>query len=532
MKQATQNFYQNIFGKYLPAIMCGLMFLSTADAANVVPRSSNTTTARPTVGRINTSSTRMPTMTARVQNTQPQTPTEPTPAPTPEPEPAPSETAPEPEPVIIENKSSQFDEILDTSSNSSTDDAATELAEQIRRQRAALDAQSATNTATTKTQNALATGQNACDTGLRTCMREKCGNDFTKCSTDGDTAWGNKMESCRRDLPCTGEEYRMFATEIKADRDMNARLASYNAILDCGNRYNDCIVAQCGATYSKCLGKAAGDAAIAACATIAKNCTQQDSGLAGRLMEVFAALRQDAEKEVQRDEARLYELRDKMATQCRLLGAMFDERSLDCVYTVNFFANNSTTPYASKKAYAGSSFDCTQNWFGVDVTTFKENAFRLTREQTSATSAMLGSGLGTAVGAATSGAIGRAIDRQKAENALKKAEKEEPGDNKNTEPEQENQEPDNSNPSGNPKSKEQEQENQNPNNGNPSGKQDGQGQDNKGNSSDGQNNQDASNGSSDADTILPDDIQSTGNSDPNARSMADASKKNSNHRLT
>lgn len=527
MKQATQNFYQNIFGKYLPAIMCGLMFLSTADAANVVPRSSNTTTARPTVGRMNTSSTRMPTMTARVQNTQPQTPTEPTPAPTPEPEPAPSETAPEPDPAIIENKSSQFDEILDTSSNSSTDDAATELAEQIRRQRAALDAQSATNTATTKTQNALATGQNACDTGLRTCMREKCGNDFTKCSTDGDTAWGNKMESCRRDLPCTGEEYRMFATEIKADRDMNARLASYNAILDCGNRYNDCIVAQCGATYSKCLGKAAGDAAIAACATIAKNCTQEDSGLAGRSMEVFAALRQDAEKEVQRDEAHLYELRDKMATQCRLLGAMFDERSLDCVYTVNFFANNSTTPYASKKAYAGSSFDCTQNWFGVDVTTFKENAFRLTREQTSATSAMLGSGLGTAVGAVTSGAIGRAIDRQKAENALKKAEKEEPGDKDVVIRETERQTEITKNPENQEAPKKETQKTSTP-------KQQEQ-QPSKSQSQEQKQQKqtdDTSNGSSDTDTILPDYTPAAGDSAPNANSMVDASKKNSNHRLT
>jgi len=232
------------------------------------------------------------------------------------------------------------------------------------------------------------------------------------------------MDACRRNVSCTGKQYRMFTAEIKADRDMNAKLSAYNKILDCGNEYNDCIVTECGVNYSKCLGKTAGDAAISKCATIAKNCTQQDSGLASRTMNVFATLRQDAEKQIVKDEQRLYEMRDKMRAQCQRLGAMFDERSLVCVFTVNFFAGNSATPTASKKAYAGSSFDCTQDWFGIDVTTFKENAYRYTRSQTSASSALMGAGLGVGVGAITSGAIDRAIDRKKAEDAAKKAEKE------------------------------------------------------------------------------------------------------------
>jgi hypothetical protein len=114
---------------------------------------------------------------------------------------------------------------------------------------------------------------------------------------------------------------------------------------------------------------------------------------------------------------RLYALRDKMRDTCTGLGAVFDERTLSCVFTVNFHAGEDDSIFASKKAYAGSTFDCNQNWFGVDVTTFMENAFRLTRSQTSASSAMLGSGLGMAAGALTSGAIDRAVDRAKAERA-------------------------------------------------------------------------------------------------------------------
>ncbi|MFQ6744966.1 MAG: hypothetical protein ACLRFN_03265 [Alphaproteobacteria bacterium] len=322
----------------------------------------------------------------------------------------------------IEDKTSQFDDIFSEtlSENSSADNT---LAEQIRAQRAALDSADEINNANTQAQRALAGGANACDSGLRTCMKKKCGDDFSKCAGDGDTIWGDKMDSCRRDLPCTGHEYQLLAAEIKADRDINAQLSLYNSIIDCGNKYNDCIITQCGTTFTKCLGKSAGDKAISACAKIAKSCTEQDSGLSARAMEAFGALRENAEIMVQRDEERLYELRDKMAETCKRLGASFDERTLDCVYTVNFYAGEDNTLYASKKRYAGSTFDCTPNWFGIDVTTFMENAMRLTREQTSASSAMLGSGLGIAAGAITSGAIDRAVDSHKAKKELNNAKK-------------------------------------------------------------------------------------------------------------
>lgn len=412
---------------------------TSANGASVVSRGS-AGTARPTVSRANNTESRIPTLNIRAQNTSstPSASTDPaTPEPTPEPAPAPT---PEPEadaePIVIENKSSQFDTSLNTSSTSTERDLGAEnMAEMIRRQRAALDARDASDTATKSAAASLASGHSACDIGLRECMKQKCGDDYSKCKGDGDTAWGDKMDACRRNVNCTGKQYNMFAAEIKADRDMNAKLSAYTKIINCGNEYNDCIVKQCGVNYSKCLGKTAGDAAIAACGTIAKNCTQEDSGLASRTMSVFGTLRQDAEKQIVKDEQKLYAMRDQMRSQCQRLGAMFDERSLVCVYTVNFFAGNSTTPTASKKAYAGSAFDCTQDWFGIDVTTFKENAYRYTRSQTSASSALMGSGLGIGVGAVASGMIDRAVDRKKANDALKKAEKEHEenyGDKKDT----------------------------------------------------------------------------------------------------
>lgn len=422
MAQKQKKFYQHKYA--FGGVICMAVIALFATATNAAVVSRGGTTARASArGNV---AARMPsasvsTTTATATNTTTTTTTTTTAA-------ADTEPEPEPEPVVIENKTSQFDDVLSQSSTSSNSDtSASALAELVAAQRAELDSQSAITTATAAT----ATGNSsACDTGLRGCMREKCGDDFTECAGDTDTIWGNKMDACRNDIDatCTGEQYRLFASEIKADRDLNAQLAAYNAIINCGNQYNDCIVTECGTTFSKCLGKSAGDAAIAKCETIAKNCTEQDSGLASRAMQVFANLRVDAEEQVQRDEERLYELRDEMIAQCQTLGATFDERTFSCVYTVNFYAGDDGTLYASKKAYAGASFDCTPNWFGIDITTFMENAYRLTRSQTSASAAMLGSGLGVAAGAITSGAIDRAIDRQKAERAVKDAEKENSGD--------------------------------------------------------------------------------------------------------
>lgn len=391
--------------------------ISGANAA-VVSRGTATVSARPTTATRTNITGRMPTMTAPSTSTSGTTSSSTSEFTTTNESDDTSDDDYE-----IENKSSQFDSVLSTASTNQTTDASTNsLAQMIQAQRAALDAQSAITTATAS----IASGQNACDIGLRQCMAQKCGQNFYDCRGDTDTTWGNKMDACRNDIDatCTGEEYRLFAAEIKADRDMNARLASYNAVIDCGNQYNDCIITECGTTFSKCLGKSAGDAAIAKCEKIANNCVQQDSGLASRVMSVFGALRQDAEVQVQRDEQRLYDLRDQMREQCRLLGATLDERSLDCVFTVEFYAGDDSTLYASKKAYAGGVFDCTPNWFGIDITTFMENAYRLTRSQTSASASLLGSGVGVAAGAIASGAIDRAIDRQQAENALKDAKKE------------------------------------------------------------------------------------------------------------
>ena len=314
---------------------------------------------------------------------------------------------------IIENKSSGFSTSVTDSIGGGYDNS---FAEMIRKQKDAL----AASEANLAQQQALVSSSNICDRDLRKCMMEKCGSDFTKCATDGDTIFGDKLNACRGKTTCDAHEFSVFTAEIKADLEMNLRLASYDNVISCGNEYNACIVDQCGNTYNKCLGKVYADAAVQKFATIAKNCMESDSGLANRFGTAIGKLRESAEKDVKKDEERMYALRDLMSDSCKRLGAMFDERTFDCVFTVNFFAGeNQSTPTATRKRYAGDVFICMQEWFGINATTFKENAFRETRAQTAASSAMLGSGLGTAAGLIASGAIDRALDTQKAKKELK-----------------------------------------------------------------------------------------------------------------
>lgn len=317
---------------------------------------------------------------------------------------------------VIENKSSTFSTQLNNRTDSTSNDSA--IAEKIRAQRAAIDARDNRDTATAQIKSSAT--QNNCDNDLRKCINNTCGANYKKCETDSDTTFFNKLNTCRKNTTCTAHEFTLFTNEIKEDKKQAISLALYNDVLDCGNSYNDCIIQQCGPKFNKCLAKSAGDKAINACKTIAQNCTKADSGLVGRVGNVFGIVRVDAEKQIKTDETKLQSLRDQMRNSCRTLGALFDDRSLDCVFTANFFAGDDKThPMASKKLYAGSLFDCTPDWFGIDITTYRENAYRATRAQSAASAAMLGSGVGTAVGALTSGAISRAIDTKKAKDALK-----------------------------------------------------------------------------------------------------------------
>jgi hypothetical protein len=405
-------------------VAVGLLCAATfgANAAEVVQR--GTVSARPTVSRASNAASRMPTIQAvAAQQQEAVQPAAPASAEIVEAVEV-ADAAP-----LIENKSSQFDKVLDKNSSGASDMSADALAEAIRAQRNALDSSDASATAARQMEAAMAGNSHGCDSALRECMTRDCGNDFAKCAGDGDTIFGDKLERCRRNATCTSQEFQAFSREIKADRDHGAKMSSYTDVLNCGNRYNSCIFEKClqrldngQATLDGCVGKAAGDKAVADCRNIANDCKAIDSGLASRATQVFGTLRQGAEVQAKKDEERLYELRRLMSSQCQALGAMFDERSLECVFTVSFFAGEESTLFASKKLYAGGTFDCTPNWFGIDVTTFMENAYRLTRSQTAASSAMLGSGAGQLLGAVSSGAINRAIDRQKADNALGQAE--------------------------------------------------------------------------------------------------------------
>ncbi len=263
-----------------------------------------------------------------------------------------------------------------------------------------------------------------CYTALNTCIMEKCGTDYSKCANDSTAQFDAKMTACRGKSECSGREYELMAAEILADRDANRIIGTYETIVNAGNEYKDCIVGKCGPTFQSCLGTTDGNNAIAKCKSIATKYESYDNGLAARMMTVFSNLRTDAEEKIALDEQSLYDLRDQMRAHCEQMGAGFDDRSLSCVFSIDFIAGEDSTIFASKKAMAGSTFICEPDWFGIDITTFRENVYRHIRSQSAATAGMLGAGVGIAGGAISSGAIGRAIETTKAKNATKAAKQE------------------------------------------------------------------------------------------------------------
>jgi len=322
----------------------------------------------------------------------------------------------------VETRTAQFDTVLQESGGSVASEDSN-LRDLIAAQRSA-----DVNTAKITAANIAppSGGANVCNDGLRACMKQKCGEKFEKCAGDGDTIWGDKMDSCRRTTKCTGREFDLLVPEIKADRDMEQNIGLFDEVLQCGERYNECIIAQCGPMFDGCIKKADGDRAIANCKKIADECRVADSGMPGRVMDVFGRQRQDAEIRVQKDYERLFELRKNMEAQCPKIGGMFDSRSFECVFTVEIRNRQlSENALATKKLHPGARYICSPEWFGIDATTFMEEAQRMTRAQRGSSSAfmggMLGAGAGTALNAGMTGAMfnqGKTNTQLKKEDAL------------------------------------------------------------------------------------------------------------------
>ena len=89
----------------------------------------------------------------------------------------------------IENKSSTFSTQL---ANRDDDDGGTnsEISEQIRAQRAAIQARENREANATKTKTSAK--QNNCDSDLRKCITNQCGANYKKCETDSDTTFSDK----------------------------------------------------------------------------------------------------------------------------------------------------------------------------------------------------------------------------------------------------------------------------------------------------------------------------------------------------
>ena len=245
-----------------------------------------------------------------------------------------------------------------------------------------------------------------CEPELRACLQRACGTSFENCATDTDVEWGRRVERCATEANCSGRESTEFGRMFRADRDVFAAMAGFNSVTNCAQRYNACILEQCGGVgFPGCITTAGGNAAIRACERIFNECRNSDSALQNRINDLFATVRTDAEINVAQWERRLHEIRDEMDRECRMMGGMLDLRSLRCLFTVELHTmhedlrpEGGQTLLASRRLNQATEFMCTPEWFGLDMTTWLENLALYARNQAAAMGTFMGAGIGTGVG--------------------------------------------------------------------------------------------------------------------------------------
>jgi hypothetical protein len=268
--------------------------------------------------------------------------------------------------------------------------------------------------------------KDSCDSRMRACVKKKCGERFQDCYADNETVWNMKVEPCAEDAGCNAAERAAALRELTADRQAEMKYGSFFEMQDCAEKYNKCIVQTCGGSnWTNCLSRNDSAKAILGCQPVADECRNIDSGLAARADKMLSTLRVAKEEEVARNEKRLREVIDLMTKECEEQGGTIDTRSYTCTYSVKLWVAelNDKEPMAIMTLHAGSPFQCTEQFFQTDLTTFKEDAIRLTRAQEGMGNMLLGAGGGLLAGNIASGGMGRMITAAKTKAAAKKAEK-------------------------------------------------------------------------------------------------------------
>ncbi|MDR1697248.1 MAG: hypothetical protein LBR41_03475 [Rickettsiales bacterium] len=315
------------------------------------------------------------------------------------------------------------------------------LRDSVRAQRAAADIAA--------TGGAITSARSTCDADLRGCMIGLCGDDtYSKCWTDNSIEWNRKMTSCRAKSKCTTAEFDIIAPEFILDRDQFSSDSSFTIRTTCNINHNNCILQNCGRELKDCQNEAGQNRALAAC-PISRECEMVDNGMVGRSRSLFAALRIDYNEEQFANRQRMRELVDIMRNECAAQKGSYDEEGMTCVYSVELAANvyqnmvdrgrvdmgqaNMVT-LASRKLYAAAVYQCTEDWFGVDISTYMENAERRTANDRIAYNSALASGLAGAAGTVTNLASSGAYGQGSAWDAPDKAAEKQPTPPKESSP--------------------------------------------------------------------------------------------------
>lgn len=319
--------------------------------------------------------------------------------------------APEPEPEPAAAADSNFARQMESITAAPAVDTRAEARERIEAREQAEAAAVAFN------RGIAAAAKSKCETELTKCVIEDCGADMQKCSNDADALWSARFQRCRTKVDCTGAELSVYGDIIKEDIRVDAKIALAQKVVEGNNAYSRCLQQQCGADstsliegrvgFNGCMTQVKINNAINACKGVYEKYREYDSGLQQRFTGVMGLLRSEKEKNIAVLQKELDTIMPQMRTLCTQTGAMFDERSAECVFTAMLSVedpnNGRRYTAGNKKIMPGSEYQCSDRWFGVDVTQYLINSAHLTATQRAASSAFMGAGVGVGLSALTRG---------------------------------------------------------------------------------------------------------------------------------
>lgn len=235
----------------------------------------------------------------------------------------------------------------------------------------------------------------SCDETWRQCLQgsDVCGTNYILCTTLSPIEFSNRISVCPKKIgDCTVSNATV--KEVINNKDDYMKVSKADSILECGETMSNCIMDICGKGFTKCAKSIS--VAKTNCGYIADECSRVDPALWVRTATALNFAKGQMNAEITKIENRMAEIESELRAECSKNNFAFDSSKMQCIGVVDFNAMGMVLQ--SKRMSAGSVGNCSDEFFGLDITTYRQNAANETIKQKTVSNTISGAMLGMGVG--------------------------------------------------------------------------------------------------------------------------------------